>query len=277
MNYRHLYHAGNFADVFKHLVLIKLLEKLRSKETNFCVLDTHAGIGMYDLLSETAEKTGEYRQGIVRLLEAPALPEAFTPYLQAVKSVNDEILRYYPGSPCITQQLLRTGDRLLLAELHPEDAHRLKGYFSRDKQVSVHHMDGYLSMKAFLPPKEKRGLVLIDPPFEQVNEFETIVEAVKMAHQRFHHGIYAIWYPIKDRLPITYFYRSLLATGIPKIMVLELLIRPDDTASRLNGCGMIIINAPWKLDEEAALWLPELTLLLAEEGKGSSRVEWLRE
>lgn len=276
MNYRHLYHAGNFADVFKHLLLIKLLEKLRTKETPFCVLDTHAGIGLYDLHSENAEKTGEYKDGVKRLLEREAVPAWMISYRDILKSFNPADLRYYPGSPSIAQALLRSDDRLVLAELHPEDAGTLKNHFRHDKQATIHHMDGYLAMKAFLPPKEKRGLVLIDPPFEKTDEFETLVKALQLAHQRFHHGIYAIWFPIKDRLPILQFYHQLQATGIPKILAIECLLRPDNTADRLNGCGMVIINAPWKLDTEAAEWLPELTALLAPE-EGSSRIEWLRE
>ncbi len=276
MNYRHLYHAGNFADVFKHVLLMALLEKLQQKNTPFCVLDTHAGIGLYDLYSEAASKTGEYKEGIGRLYHAPDLSPLLQRYRHVIASFNMEALRYYPGSPCIASHLLRPEDRLVLAELHPEDVVTLKDYFRRAQQVAVHHSDAYHSMKAFLPPKEKRGLVLIDPPFEKEGEYARIAKALALACERFHHGVYAIWYPIKDRLPVDYFHKSLLATKAAKILVLELLLQPDNDPSRLNGSGIAIINAPWKLDEEAALWLPELHKLLAEEGKGTVRIEWLR-
>lgn len=277
MNYRHLYHAGNFADVFKHIIVVKCLEKLRAKETPFCVLDTHAGIGMYDLASETAEKTEEYKQGIHQLLAATKKSDVFDSYLKIVHSFNGADCRYYPGSPAIANQLLRSQDRLVLSELHTEDSNTLKYHFRHEKQVSVHHMDAYVSMKAFLPPKEKRGLVLIDPPFEEENEFERITQTLEMAHQRFHHGIYAIWYPIKDRLSVNYFHNALLATNIPKILALELLLQPENTPNALNGCGMIIINAPWKIDSDATIWLPELAKILGQERKSSTRIEWLRE
>jgi 23S rRNA (adenine2030-N6)-methyltransferase len=274
MNYRHSYHAGNFADVFKHLILTLVLGKLRVKDTPFCVLDTHAGIGHYDLRLEEAQKTGEYLRGIAPLYEA-SLTALFQPYLKIVKAENfaSPELRYYPGSPAISRALLREQDRLILAELHPDDAELLKQNFRGDGQVAVHHMNAYHAIKAFLPPKEKRGLVLIDPPFEKTDEFEQITRAIKLGYERFRQGIFAIWYPIKDRLPVQQFHNSLVALGIQKILVTELLIHRELLPDRLNGCGMVIINAPWQLDSELDMLLPELLPYVTE--NGSHRVEWL--
>ena len=275
MNYRHTYHAGNAADVFKHLVLTLLLAKLRLKETPFGVLDTHAGIGHYDLLAESAQKTGEYQEGIARLYDA-ALPDICQPYMTIVKQENfGSDLRYYPGSPAITRAMLREQDCLILAELHPEDAQLLKQNFKNDRQVAVHHTDAYHSMKAFLPLKEKRGLILIDPPFEKTDEFEQIISAIAMGYQRFRQGVFAIWYPIKDRLPVDRFHQQLVALKIPKILVAEMLCYTELLPVRLNGSGMVIINPPWQVDAEIRALLPALLPLLKQEGQGSGGVEWL--
>ena len=171
MNYRHLYHAGGFADVFKHVVLSLVLRRLAEKDTPFCVLDTHAGIGRYDLETPAAQKTGEYRQGIAKVLLAKDAPAELGPYLDLIRALNPGgALRWYPGSPLVEQRLTRPQDRLVLMELHPEDARTLKRSFAGDPRVGVHHEDGYLGVKAFLPPKERRGLVLIDPPYEERDE-----------------------------------------------------------------------------------------------------------
>lgn len=279
MNYRHAYHAGNFADVVKHTVLALALERLKAKDAPFCVIDTHAGIGRYDLNAPAARKTGEYRNGIARLLERdPAmLPGELRPYLAAVKALNGGAggLRWYPGSPRLVRSLMRRQDRLHLLELHPEDAAALTELFARDPQVTVQPADGYVGLKALLPPKERRGLVLIDPPFEVKDEFERLVRALRQGHRRWATGHYVLWYPIKDRAPVAAFHEALKTTGIGRILVVELLLRPDDDATRLNGCGLVLVNPPWPIEDKLREVMPVLTNILADGSGGSSRVEWL--
>ncbi len=275
MNYRHVFHAGNFADVMKHAVLAMIVEHLRAKPTPFCILDTHAGVGRYDLTSSPAQRTGEYAGGIARLFgQAPPHP-ALAPYLDAVAALNpDGILRWYPGSPRLARAMMRPQDRLVLSELHPEDAATLKAEFARDRQTVVHQMDAYHALKAHVPPKEKRGLVLIDPPFEEPDEFTRLVAGLSQAHKRWPTGIYAIWYPIKERPAVWRFQEALAETGIPKILIAELTIHPEDTHLRLNGSGLAIVNPPWKLDETLAEVLPALHAILPGTG-GGGRVDWL--
>ncbi|WP_431856334.1 23S rRNA (adenine(2030)-N(6))-methyltransferase RlmJ [Azospirillum sp.] len=275
MNYRHIFHAGNFADVMKHAVLTLIVEHLRAKPAAFCVLDTHAGVGRYDLTSDPAQRTLEYADGIGRLFgHAPPHP-ALAPYLDAVAALNPGgDLRWYPGSPRLARALLRPQDRLVLSELHPEDAATLKAEFARDPQVTVHAMDAYHALKAHLPPKEKRGLVLVDPPFEEPDEFARLVAGLRQAYRRWPTGIYAIWYPIKERPAVWRFQEALAEAGIPKILLAELTIHPEDTHLRLNGSGLAIVNPPWKLDETLGAVLPALHAVLPGTG-GGTRVEWL--
>src|SRR5690606_14965336 len=202
MNYRHAFHAGNFADVTKHVILVRILSYMMRKETAFRVIDTHAGVGLYDLWGDAAERTGEWREGIGRLI-AHGLPDAAAalvePYLLAVKAQNpDGGLRYYPGSPFIARHMLRPQDRLMALELHPQDADFLKENFAGDIQTRVTHLDGWAAMGTHLPPREKRGLVLVDPPFEQKGEFARMASALEKAHARWPGGTYAFWYPVKD-------------------------------------------------------------------------------
>ncbi|HYD31275.1 MAG TPA: 23S rRNA (adenine(2030)-N(6))-methyltransferase RlmJ [Azospirillaceae bacterium] len=276
MNYRHIYHAGNFADVLKHTVLALLLEHLRRKDTPFVVLDTHAGIGRYDLSSIEAGKTREYESGIARLLAAPDLPPELAPYLDVVRALNPEAgpLRWYPGSPRVARSLMRPSDRLILAELHPEDAVTLKREFRGDRQVAVHHQDAYQSLKAHLPPKEKRSLVLVDPPFETPDEFARMVAGLKAAHKRWPTGQYALWYPIKERALIWRFHQALEDAAIPKTLAVELTILPEDDPFRLSGCGMILVNPPWQLDITLGRVLPALHRALGAPA-GGGRVEWI--
>ena len=277
MNYRHAYHAGNFADVFKHLVVLMVLQHLRRKDSPFCCLDTHGGVGVYDLLGESARKTGEYRTGIARLLEQPKLPDELTDYAALVREFNEagQPLARYPGSPALIQRMLRDQDRLIVSELHPEDHELLKATFRGDARVAVHRMDAYQALKAFVPPEERRGLVLVDPPFEVPDEFERMVNGLKEAHRRWATGIYALWYPIKRRRDVARFHRRLQDSGIPKILVAEISMYPEDAADRFNGCGMAVVNPPWQLDKQLKAALPSLTALLAAPETGRSRVEWL--
>jgi len=267
MNYRHAYHAGNFADVVKHVVLSRLVEYLKLKDKAFRVVDTHAGIGLYDLASPEAQKTGEWRDGIGRLLDAdlpPRAAELLGPYLEAVRSVNEAGgLSRYPGSPAIARHLLRRQDRLSAIELHPQDAARLKALFDGDFQTRVMQLDGWLALGAHLPPKEKRGLVLVDPPFEAEGEFARLADGLQRAHRRWPGGIYALWYPIKDRGAVAAFRRALGESGIPKILDVAFETRPPSPEPRLDGSGMVVVNPPFTLAGELAAVFPVLHGLLA--------------
>ena len=288
MNYRHAYHAGNFADVVKHAVLALLLERLAAKPSPYFVLDTHAGIGRYDLAAEAALKTGEAAAGIGRLLAAlagQATPPELAAYLGAVAALNGaaaggEMPRWYPGSPRLTRALMRPGDRLVLAEAHPEDARALKREFAGEAQVQVHHRDGWGALKAFLPPPERRGLVLIDPPYESADEADRLVAGLAAAHRRWPGGVYALWYPIKERPWVWRLHEALAATGIRRQLVAELTVSPEDDWRRLNGCGMIVINPPWQVDGAISGLLSRLHGALAagdgaKDGAGGWRVQWL--
>lgn len=279
MNYRHAFHAGNFADVVKHTILTRIIAYLQRKDGPFRVIDTHAGIGLYDLQGNEAERTGEWQDGIARVLDAklpPPVAQLLAPYLGAVRARNPNgALRYYPGSPMITRQLLRPQDRLMALELHPGDAWALKKNFADDFQVRVTNLDGWAALGTHLPPKEKRGLVLVDPPFEEKGEFARMVESLQKAHARWPGGTYAYWYPIKEWSEVDIFYKALKATGIPKIMRIELNIAPPVQPARLHGTGMIVVNPPFVLEEELRTILPTLTKLLAQEGAGRWAVEWV--
>lgn len=279
MNYRHAYHAGNFADVVKHAVLARIVEYLKQKDKAFRVIDTHAGIGLYDLSSSEAGKTGEWHGGIGRLIDVeldPRLAAFLAPYLDAVRAANPQGgLAHYPGSPFVARHLLRKQDRLSAIELHPQDAARLKAVFAGDIQVRVIELDGWLALGAHLPPKEKRGLVLVDPPFEQAGEFDRLLNGLSKAHQRWPGGIYALWYPIKDRDAVAGFRRGLVESGIPKILDIGFDIRPPGREPRLDGSGMVVVNPPFTLEEELRGALPALHGLLAEEPRAPWSVRWL--
>lgn len=282
MNYRHAYHAGSFADVVKHAVLALAVERLKAKDAAFCVLDTHAGTGCYDLATTTARKTGEYETGIGRLLarDPRVLPAELKPYLGAVAALNggtlgNGSLRWYPGSPRLVRALMREQDRLVALELHPEDAATLAALFQRDPQVQVRQGDGYGGLKALLPPRERRGLVLIDPPFEAADEFEQVVRGLRQAYRRWATGHYMIWYPIKHRAPVAAFHEALKATGIARILAAELLLRPAEDPRRLNGSGLILVNPPWPIEDQLRSLLPALAEILGAESGGGARVEWL--
>jgi 23S rRNA (adenine2030-N6)-methyltransferase len=267
MNYRHAFHAGNFADVMKHAALALLIERLKAKETPFRVIDTHAGIGLYDLKGDEAGRTGEWHGGIGRLygrLLSPPLADLFAPYLAAVKAANDDgALRYYPGSPTIIRHLLRPQDRLTLTELHPEDAKALAARYAGDRQVKVIELDGWLALGSFVPPKERRGLVLVDPAFEERDEFDRLARGFRDAHRRWPNGIYALWYPVKDLPAVDRFRASLKESGIPKILRAELMIRSRATAGLFNGAGLILCNAPWHFEDSLTAMLAALKPILA--------------
>ncbi|HET8996371.1 MAG TPA: 23S rRNA (adenine(2030)-N(6))-methyltransferase RlmJ [Acetobacteraceae bacterium] len=241
MNYRHAFHAGNFADCMKHALLLWLIEALQQKPAPIFVLDTHAGAGAYDLDAAEAQRTGEWRSGIGRLLDSP--PLALAPYVRLVRRLG-----LYPGSPALIRAVLRPDDRLACCELHPEDAFELRRRFARDKQVAVHRRDGWEALGALLPPKERRGLVLIDPPFEDPQEFSRLAQALAAAQARFPSGVFAAWYPVKHRAPVRGFHAMLQQSGIPDVVVAELLLREPVDPTRLNGCGLAVINPPFRFE-----------------------------
>ncbi|MET3648149.1 23S rRNA (adenine(2030)-N(6))-methyltransferase RlmJ [Phyllobacterium ifriqiyense] len=280
MNYRHAYHAGNFADVVKHIILTRIVLYLQRKEQAFRVMDTHAGIGRYDLKGTEAGKTGEWVNGVGRLMGAkldPQVAELLAPYLDIIRAENvDGQMRHYPGSPLIVRHLLRKQDRLSALELHPQDAKLLAEVFEGDFQTRVTELDGWLALGAHLPPKEKRGLVLIDPPFEVGGEFDRLVEGLARAHKRFSGGTFALWYPVKDIQQLRRFTDMLADTGIPKILRTELMIRAPSAEPRLDGTGMIIVNPPFTLEAELQTILPALSKILSDEPNAGFRVDWIR-
>jgi len=281
MNYRHAYHAGNFADVLKHAVLSLVLVHLAKKEAAFRVIDTHAGIGMYDLAGEAAEKTGEWKGGIGKLIgpEAAPLPAAaaalLAPYLGAVRALNpDGGLRRYPGSPCLALALMRPQDRLVANELHPEDAETLGRTLAGDHRAKVLGLDGWLALKAQLPPKERRGVVLVDPPFEEAGELERLVQGLQTARRRFAGGVYLLWYPIKDPRIATRFHQAIGRVAPPETLAVQLFVREPSDVERLNGSGLVVINPPYTLEGDLAALLPVLAERLAD-GRGA-RAEVVR-
>jgi 23S rRNA (adenine2030-N6)-methyltransferase len=276
MNYRHVFHAGNFADVFKHLVLTLTLQALHRKEAAFRYIETHAGAGRYDLESEAAERSGEYRDGIARLWGWRDPPPAVAAYLDAVRAMNPNgRLRWYPGSPQLARRFLRPQDRMSLCERQPEEAARLARAFAGDRQVTVQQGDGYRMLAGWLPPRERRGVVLIDPPYESPAEFERVQEALAAACRRWATGCYLVWYPIKTRAGIARFHEALRASGLRKILVAECLLYPDDTAFRLNGCGIVAVNPVWQLDEQLREVLPGLAERLRLTPASRAELRWL--
>jgi 23S rRNA (adenine2030-N6)-methyltransferase len=282
MNYRHNYHAGSFADVFKHIFLTSLLKFLLRKDKPICYLETHAGIGQYDLRSVASQKTQEYKGGIQKLWPAPAsAPDLVSDYLRIVQAWNTQqagkegpqTLRYYPGSPRIAQSLLRPSDQLILSELHTRDYALLKKTFARDSQVAVHHVDGYTALKAYLPPKQGRGLVFMDPSFEEEDEFQQLFQHLEMAAKRWATGTYAVWYPVKEGLAVNQFYSALQNSGIREIVYCEFSIPYAVTG--MNTCGMVVIRPPWQWCEAIKSVLPWLSKTLAKPGIGRWRFEWL--
>ncbi|HTM64285.1 MAG TPA: 23S rRNA (adenine(2030)-N(6))-methyltransferase RlmJ [Gammaproteobacteria bacterium] len=281
MNYLHSYHAGNFCDVVKHICLIALIESLMQKQTPICYIDTHAGAGVYDLFSEFSEKTKEYENGIEKIIQHSNPPDLVKKYLQIIHILNNKLthskissLRYYPGSPQIVREMMRPHDRIIASELHPNEYQSLKNNFLGDTQVAIHHMDGFLGLKAFLPPKERRGVVLIDPPYEDPDEFMHIARLLPIALKRFETGVYAIWYPVKEQSHVEKFYETVKKSVNNPVFTIELTIYPD-IPQHLNGCGMAIINPPWKFDEVMKNTLPWVWKALSINGQGKLETGFL--
>ena len=278
MNYRHAFHAGGFVDVMKHVTLTRLIEYLKLKPAAFRMIDTHAGIGRYSLTGDEAKRSPEWLDGIDRLLRAEIRPAAKTllqPYLDAVMSENPNgTLARYPGSPLLARRLFRPQDRLSALELHPADYRRLRDLFEGDVQVRVTELDGWLALNAYVPPKEKRGLVLVDPPFEEPGEFARLVEGLGKAHRKWATGIYLLWYPLKEPREVNGFVADLKATGIARMLRAELTVAPA-VAGTLYGSGLIVVNPPYTLEGELRIVLPALAEVL-QQGKAGHRLEWIR-
>ncbi|EEY46367.1 23S rRNA (adenine(2030)-N(6))-methyltransferase RlmJ [Vibrio mimicus] len=275
LSYRHSFHAGNHADVLKHIVQSLILNSLQQKEKPFVYHDTHSGVGRYDLTHEWSEKTGEYKQGIARLWQQDNIPAELDSYLDAIRQLNQgETLRYYPGSPRVARAHLREQDRMVLTELHPSDYPLLEQEFHRDRQVSIYKEDGFARLKASLPPQERRGLVLIDPPYELAKEYRDVVQAIAQSYKRWATGIYAIWYPVVNRCDIDDMLEGLQGLGIRKILQIELGVSPDTNERGMTASGMIVVNPPWTLESQMQTILPFLKQAIAP-ATGHYKVEWV--
>ncbi|AWB71787.1 23S rRNA (adenine(2030)-N(6))-methyltransferase RlmJ [Vibrio cholerae] len=275
LSYRHSFHAGNHADVLKHIVQSLILNSLQQKEKPFVYHDTHSGVGRYDLTHEWSEKTGEYKQGIARVWQQDNIPAELDSYLDAIRQLNQgETLRYYPGSPRVARAHLREQDRMVLTELHPSDYPLLEQEFHRDRQVSIYKEDGFARLKASLPPQERRGFVLIDPPYELAKEYRDVVRAIAQSYKRWATGIYAIWYPVVNRCDIDDMLEGMQGLEIRKILQIELGVAPDTNERGMTASGMIVINPPWTLESQMQTILPFLKQAIAP-ATGHYKVEWV--
>jgi 23S rRNA (adenine2030-N6)-methyltransferase len=279
VNYRHAFHAGGFADVFKHAVLCRILHYLRGKPAAFRVIDTHAGAGVYDLTSSEASRGGEWRDGIERLLAAQlAAPLAalLAPFLEVVRALNERgRLTTYPGSPALARAWLRPQDRLIACELEPKACVTLAGHLRGDTRIKTIEIDGWAALTAYLPPPERRGLVLVDPPFEDDGDFHRLSHGLALANRKWATGVYALWYPIKDRGEPDALAKRLRRMGPAKILRAELNVAALSDPARLNGCGLILVNPPWTLENELSVLLPGLAGILGRDGKGGFKLDWL--
>ena len=279
MNYRHAFHAGSFADVFKHAVLCRVLYHLCEKPAAFRVIDTHAGAGLYDLAGAEAARGGEWHDGIEKL-RAAALPEPavalLTPYLEVIGALNErDRLRLYPGSPAVARAWLRRQDRLIACELEPKAARALANQLRGDTRIKILQIDGWTALSAYVPPKERRGVVLVDPPFEQDSDYVRLARGLAEAHRKWATGIFALWYPIKGRSEPDALAKSIRRLGIGKVLRAELTVAPLSDPSRLNGSGLILVNPPWTLEAELSMLLPALAKTLGRNDKGGFRLDWL--
>jgi len=285
LNYRHHYHAGNYADVFKHTLLLLLVRAMQRKEKGFLYLDTHAGRGGYDLsvpavLPDGRSREPEHPAGIGRLWGAPELPPVLQDFVALVRRFNDrngatgEELKHYPGSPWIAKLLLRPQDRMALCELREDDAEALDFEFARESRVTVQVLDGYTGLKALLPPPEKRALVLIDPPFEAKGEFAAVARGLKDALKRLPGAVIAVWYPITERARTAEFHHALLELAAPTLFA-ELTIAGEESLVRMKGCGLLILNPPWQIDREIRAVLPALRERLKLDAGAATACDWL--
>jgi 23S rRNA (adenine2030-N6)-methyltransferase len=266
VNYRHAFHAGNFADVMKHALLVRILVHLRRKETPFRVIDTHAGIGFYDLEADEAARTGEWQGGVARIEEplAPDVEDLLQPYRAVLADVRARRgASVYPGSPAIIREMLRREDRAIFLEMHPEDGELLSARFNEVQNTKVMRLDGWVGLYGLIPPKERRGLVLIDPPYEEPDELARAVPRLARAVEKWPTGIFAFWYPIKDRRETDGFAAALRKSVDREALRLELLVDDPADRTRLNGSGLLVVNPPWTLAAEAEAMLPAMAERLA--------------
>jgi 23S rRNA (adenine2030-N6)-methyltransferase len=281
MNYQHAFHAGNFADVHKHVVLARILTYLRAKPAAFRVIDTHAGAGRYDLLAAEPTRSGEWRDGIARLWEAvaqrklaPPVAELLAPYVDAVAACNvDGSLRTYPGSPLVAQRLLRSQDRLIACELEPRTAAALAATLRGDRRAKALALDGWTAIGAYMPPKERRGLVLVDPPFEEASDFIRLSAALAAAHRKWPTGIYMLWYPIKTREAPNALIHRVQRLALAKILQCEITLGRPRADAGLIGSGLIVVNPPFTLEADLQILLPAIGPVLAP--LSSHKVGWL--
>lgn len=289
MNYRHHFHAGNFADVMKHVLLVRLVRALQKKPRGFLVLDTHAGRGGYDLAAaatgDSLARQPEWPDGFGRLAGRADLPEAVADYAALVRAYDagrrgsaanpDGVPRFYPGSPWLAQSVARPQERLVFCERQPDECAALRGEFQFSPGAQVREMDGYEAVRAMLPPPERRALVLIDPPFESQDEFAQVARALKDGLRRLPGGVFAVWYPLTERARVEEFFAAVRSLSPPPTLVAELTIAGEGTAPKLKGCGLLIINPPWRFDDEAEPVLGFLGAVLAQAPGGRGRVSWL--
>lgn len=278
MNYRHAFHAGNFADVHKHVVLLALIERLKRKPTPLFFLDTHAGRGRYDLQSSDAQRGNEARAGVARLQGVAAAAADIRNYMLAVglsAEKTDTPVRHYPGSPVLALNALRDGDRAVFIEQQPAEARVLEESLARRRGITVVCGEGYAALKTYLPPRENRGLVLIDPPYESDREFAAVEHALTLGLQRWPNGVFAAWYPLKAGRDAQRFHAALQKSGLRKLLLLELSVRPADSPIALNGSGLVVANPPWQFDAEMRTATAELHRQLSPEGTSEAKVEWL--
>jgi 23S rRNA (adenine2030-N6)-methyltransferase len=281
LSYRHGFHAGNFADVHKHVILVALLDHLVRKEAAICFIDTHAGGGWYDLRGPFARKQREFAGGLLRVARQPDPPALVQRYLELVMLAGTPdpeqpgLVRHYPGSPLLARHLLRAGDRIVLSELHTSEAPLLRELFAGDGRVSVHHRDGYEALPGLVPPRERRGLVLIDPSYELRDEFLRVTAALLAAWRKWPTGVYLVWYPLHRAQPVTVFHRKLVQGGLRKILVSELRVGTADAPNRLGGSGLLVVNPPWQLENSLQAVMPWLARAMARGEHSPPRVYWL--
>ncbi len=285
MNYRHLFHAGNFADVFKHVLLIRLLRAMQKKEKGFLYLDTHAGRGGYDLeraaSGDSLARQPEWPDGLGRLLGRNDLPAGIAEYVALVREFDRRhanpgpAVRFYPGSPWLAQMLSRIQDRLAFCEQHPAEAAALRDEFALSSGTSVQEMDGYVAVRAMLPAPERRAVVLIDPPFEAQDEFATIVQALANGLERQRGAVFAVWYPLTWRARVNDFFAALRALDLPPTLTAELMVAGESSALKMKGCGLLIVNPPWQIDHEVDPLLVFLARTLAQAPGADARLVWL--
>ena len=267
LSYRHAFHAGNFADVLKHSVLVSVLNYMHKKDKGYAYIDTHAGAGMYQLLETYAQKTGEYKVGIEKLLNSNEWPSLLTPYCQLIRQINPDELSLYPGSPGIAKALLRKQDSSHLFELHPTDIQHLQAFCQDWRKVSINQQDGYKGLLKLLPPVTRRGVVLMDPPYEIKEDYHKAVSTLIAAHKKFATGTYILWYPVVKRSFIDTMEKSLIESGIKNILKTELCLQADNDEYGMTGTGLFIINPPWTLKKGLAEALPYLINSLSDQTK----------